>query len=81
MDEKEANDSDWNPDDAIAKELEITDSQKNESFNQPDDHVDGDVDYEVLIKPDDESVDNLPANRKWSPRENAFFFSRLVSFL
>ena len=75
--EIEQENTDWNPDDAIAKE-------KSNSFSKRSDISDEDAyrtgEEEVFIKPD-RKQSNLPANRKWSPRKDAFFFSKFVSFL
>ena len=75
--EIEQENTDLNPDDAIAKE-------KSNSFSKRSDISDEETyrtgEEEVFIKPDRQQP-NLPANRKWSPRKDAFFFSKFVSFL
>jgi len=66
-------------DDSLSKELGVSSSsssQKDDTFHQDDIQREN----EVLIKPDSK-VDLLQKNRKWSPRNDAFFFSKFISFL
>ena len=74
--DSEKEDDDWGPDDSLAGELGASTSQKDDSFN----HDDLQRDKEVLIKPDSD-IDLLPSNRTWSPRKDAFIFSKFISFL
>lgn len=80
MDTKDEKEKDWSPDDALIKERDISNSHKDElSHHDITDGEGGDIEDEVLIKPD-EHIHELPANRKWSPRKNAFFFSKFISY-
>lgn len=78
--ETEKNKPDWNPDDAIANEQKIEFSRKSRDDSIEEVSQMGSGDKEVFIKPDNLET-NLPSDRKWSPRKDAFFFSKFVSFL
>ncbi|XP_066923803.1 ATP-binding cassette sub-family C member 4-like [Clytia hemisphaerica] len=73
----------WAPDDSIAKEKDVSSSFQKEDNNSHLDFEDNSKEHlmeeEVLIKPDSKPPPD-PDNRKWSPRRNAFFFSKFVSF-
>ena len=77
--EIEQENSDWSPDDAIAKEKSNSFSKKSDISDDEASRI-GTGEEEVFIKPERQQP-NLPANRKWSPRKDAFFFSKFVSFL
>ena len=77
--EIEQKNSDRKPDDAIAQEKSISFSRKSDVSEEEISRI-GSGEEEVFIKPDLQKP-NIPANRTWSPRKDAFFFSKFVSFL
>lgn len=80
MSEKK-DDENWSPNDAIAEE--VSSKQGGDVYNNDErnDDVEDGVETEVLIKPDDKGKIIYPLDRKWSPRKDAFIFSKIISFL
>ena len=75
----------WAPDDSIAKEKDVSSSLQKEEDGSHLDFEDNSKELlmeeeEVLIKPESNPPPES-SDRKWSPRRDAFFFSKFVSFL
>ena len=80
---------DWQPEDSLATDLGLsqsspTEKQTFDEFNEDDTIAEErNEEVEVLIKKKPGKVTNSDGypEQKLSPRENAFFFSKFISFL